>query len=130
MSVEEFETGGDMHVAPLSYDNIPDNNQAHYCFSCEAPNTGLYCANCGQKNDDFRRSIFSLIKEAILSVTALEGRIWRTWTALIVTPGRVAREFSNGRRTFWSSPVRIYLAMSILLFFVINLFSIQLISLD
>jgi len=118
------------HVAPLGADDIPDENQSHYCFSCEEPIVGHYCTACGQKNDDFRRSIFSLAIELIASVTALEGRIWRTWGTLLFKPGKVARQFANGRRSYWSSPVRVYLAMSLLLFGYIGITNTQIISLD
>lgn len=104
------------HIAPLNSDDIPNDNQAHYCFSCEEPIRGSFCIACGQKNDDLRRSVFSLTWELITSVTAIEGRIWRTWRTLLIQPGRVAREFANGRRSYWSSPIRVYLAMSIVLF--------------
>ncbi len=118
------------HIAPLQEDSIPDGNQSHFCFSCEEPVTGLYCAACGQKNDDYRRSILSLIKETLASITAIESRIWRTWAALIFQPGRVAREFSNGRRSYWSSPVRVYLAMSIILFGFLSVSQTQIFNLD
>ncbi len=118
------------HIAPLEADTIPDVNQSHFCFSCEQAIVGLYCAGCGQKNDDFRRSIFSLIKEFMSSITAIEGRIWRTWGALLFKPGKVAREFADGKRTKWSSPVRVYLAMSIILFGYITLSQTQILSAD
>lgn len=105
-----------VHIAPLSGDGIPDANQAHYCFSCHRPMTAVYCGHCGQRNDDYRRSIFALIKETIGSMFGLESRIWRTWGALLFRPGKVAREYADGRRMHWSSPVRVYLAMSIILF--------------
>ena len=129
MDTTELDGGGE-HLAPLSSDNVPDANQAHYCFSCEAPIKGLYCGDCGQKNDDYRRSIFSLLKEVFQAFTALEGRIWRTWAALLFKPGKVARQFADGRRTYWSTPVRVYLAMSILLFGFLNMSGMQLISVD
>lgn len=125
--IDISETG---HLAPLNADSIPNANQSHFCLSCEAPISGLHCAACGQKNDDMRRSIFSLLKEAFLSVTALEGRIWRTWTTLLFVPGKVAREYSNGRRTYWSSPVRVYIAMSLILFGFMNITQTHLFSLD
>jgi len=100
----------------LSRDEIPDENQQIDCFSCGETMTGLYCHSCGQKNDDYRRSIWSLFSETFTSVFSLENRMWRTWLTLIIKPGRVAREFSDGKRTRWTSPVRIYLALSIILF--------------
>ena len=108
---------GEGHTAPLDADAVPNDNQSHTCFSCHEPLNALYCGNCGQKNDDYRRPLWSLGKEAVASLTALENRIWRTWAALFFKPGLVAREYADGRRTHWSSPVRVYIFMSIALFF-------------
>jgi len=111
-------------------DNIPNENQNLSCFSCGESLTGLFCHACGQKNDDYRRSIWALIKETFASVFSLENRMWRTWVKLITKPGMVAREFADGKRTSWTSPVRMYLALSIILFGYLGLtetriFSIQ-----
>ena len=100
----------------LKRDDIPDDNQQTSCFSCGALLTGLYCHDCGQKNDNYRRSIWSLFIETFTSIFSLENRMWRTWLKLIMKPGYVSREFSDGKRTSWTSPVRVYLALSILLF--------------
>ncbi|WP_409434020.1 DUF3667 domain-containing protein [Litorimonas sp. RW-G-Af-16] len=117
-------------VSLLDNDSIPNANQSLFCFSCNAPMQGLFCAACGQKNDNFRRSLLGLLSEALASITAIESRIWRTWGALIAKPGKVAREFADGRRTYWSSPVRVYLAMSLILFGFMSVAQIQFISLD
>lgn len=100
----------------LSRDDIPDENQQADCFSCGETLTGLFCHSCGQKNDDYRRSIWSLFTETFTSIFSLENRMWRSWLMLLLKPGLVPREFSDGKRTKWTSPVRIYLALSIMLF--------------
>ena len=100
----------------LSQDNVPDENQQLTCFSCGEALTGLYCHACGQKNDDYRRSIFSLVAETFASFFSLDNRMWRTWAKLLLKPGKVARDFADGKRTSWTSPVRMYLALSIILF--------------
>lgn len=100
----------------LSRDNIPNENQQTHCFSCGETMAGLFCHGCGQKNDDYRRSIWSLFAETFASIFSLENRMWKTWLMLLAKPGRVSREFSDGKRTNWTSPVRIYLALSIMLF--------------
>ena len=117
-------TGEDL----LASDNIPDRNQRLTCFSCDTTYVGLFCHNCGQKNDDMRRSLFSLIIEMLGNITAFDSRIWRTWIKLLTRPGKVAREYADGSRTKWTSPVRAYLAMSILLFSYIAITNTQIVS--
>lgn len=114
----------------LDEDTIPNQNQSLKCFSCGETVRGLYCVHCGQKNDDYRRSILRLVGEFIGSFTAIESRIWRTWATLLFKPGKVAREFADGARMKWSSPVRVFLTISILLFGFLTLTQTQLVSID
>ena len=116
--------------ALLAADDIPDSNQSLTCFSCDAEMAGLYCMACGQKNDNFRRSIFGLGWETFTSLFAFENRIWRTWWTLLRRPGRVAREYCDGARARWTSPVRIYLFMSIVLFGFLSLTGRQIFSFE
>lgn len=128
--MSDFEGAELENTALLDADTIPNDNQAHHCFSCDKAFTGVYCQNCGQKNDNYRRSLFSLLVELGGTLTALEGRIWRTWGALLFKPGKVAREFADGARTKWSSPIRTYLAMSLILFGFLALTNTHIFSVD
>jgi len=112
----------------LDADNVPNQNQSETCFSCGSEMVGLFCKDCGQKNDDLRRSIFFLGLEAFTSIFSVESRMWRTWWSLFKRPGLAAREFADGKRTLWTSPVRIYLAMSIILFGYMGLTDTRLVS--
>ncbi len=112
----------------LDRDDVPNANQSVTCFSCDAPMVGLYCHACGNKNDDYRRSIFRLIVEMFTNITALDSRVWRTLWTLIRKPGQVARDYADGARTRWTSPVRLFLAASLLLFGYISLSGTQMIA--
>lgn len=125
---ESIEVEALLATSILDADNVPNKNQSETCFSCGSDMLGLFCKDCGQKNDDLRRSIFFLIIEAFTSFFSVESRMWRTWLSLFRRPGQAAREFADGKRTLWTSPVRIYLAMSILLFGYISLTDTRLIS--
>ena len=114
--MDDTETIEIQHVAPLQADDIPDANQSHQCFSCGEDISGVYCHACGNKNDNYRRSIWSLGAELFASLTAFEGRIWRSLRSLILKPGTMAREFADGARQKWTSPIRLFLATSLLLF--------------
>jgi len=128
MAELEGQEGHDINL--LDEDSIPNENQDHDCFSCEKPFTGVYCHHCGQKNDNYRRSLFSLLVELGGTLTALEGRMWRTWGALLFKPGKVSREFADGARTKWSSPIRTYLAMSLILFGFLTISQTHILSFD
>jgi len=129
-SSETIEFEALLATSVLNRDKVPNENQSETCFSCGSQIVGLYCKDCGQKNDDYRRSIFALAKEGVASIFSLDARMWQTWFTLLFKPGRVAREYADGKRTKWSSPVRIYLAMSLLLFGYLAITQTQIVSLD
>ena len=112
----------------LDADDVPNANQSLTCFSCDTPMQGLYCHACGNKNDDFRRSIWSLGVELFANITAVDSRVWRSLWSLVRRPGRMAREFADGARTRWTSPVRMFLATSLLLFGYIVLSGTQIVA--
>lgn len=112
----------------LDADTIPNANQSLDCFSCGEKMSGVFCYACGNKNDNYRRSIWSLGVELFSSLTAFEGRIWRSLRSLIFKPGQMARDFSDGARQKWTSPIRMFLATSLLLFGYIALSHTQLIA--
>ena len=133
MGTDPIETGGTLAVAEtagdlLSHDNIPDENQSLTCFSCDTPMVGLYCHACGNKNDNYRRSVGSLVVEMLANLTAMDNRMWRTLWSLLRRPGQAARDFADGARSRWTSPVRFYLASSLLLFGYIALSGTQLVA--
>ena len=113
----------------LAQDDVPDENQSLTCFSCHTAMVGLYCHACGNKNDNFRRSVFALGLDLFQNVTAVDGRIWRSLWSLVRRPGRMAREYADGARTRWTSPVRMFLVTSLLLFGYIALSGTQIVAL-
>lgn len=113
----------------LDQDNVPNENQSLTCFSCDEPMTGLYCRACGNKNDNYRRSVWSLGLELFQNLTAFEGRMWRSLISLISRPGRMARQYADGARQKWTSPIRLFLATSLLLFGYIAVSGTQIVAL-
>ncbi|MFB9372853.1 DUF3667 domain-containing protein [Algimonas porphyrae] len=100
----------------LDQDDVPNQNQSLNCFACDAPMVGLYCHKCGNKNDNYRRSVWSLGIELFQNLTAFDGRMLRSLKSLILKPGQMSRDYSNGARQRWTSPIRFYIATSLLLF--------------
>jgi hypothetical protein len=87
------------------------------CVNCGAQLTGLFCANCGQKRFvESDRRLGHLTHQLISSATDLDGRVWRTLRALLFNPGLLSREYFEGRRARWLSPVSLFFAASVLYF--------------
>ena len=92
--------------------------QTRVCMNCGAPLAGEYCAVCGQRHEPHVHTLGHFLGEAFEGLTHADSRLWRTLGYLLVKPGRLTREFLDGRRARYLPPFRLYLVVS-LLFFVI-----------
>jgi hypothetical protein len=91
------------------------------CTNCGAAATGAYCARCGQRVAPHIHSVWGFIREATESLTHADSRLWRTLSTLLVKPGRLTREFLDGRRASYLPPFRLYLVLSLLFFVLASL---------
>lgn len=58
-----------------------------------------------------------LLGEFFGALTDFDSRIWRSLRATLFQPGRVARDWIDGRRARWISPTRLFLLANLLYFF-------------
>lgn len=87
------------------------------CANCDAVLEGEYCAACGQRRFRPRdRRMAHLLGESFDALTDFDGRIWRSLRAALLQPGRIARDWIEGRRARWISPVRLFLLANLLYF--------------
>jgi len=87
------------------------------CSNCGAALAGEYCQACGQKRFvESDRRFGHLLHQFLASATDLDGRFWRTIRALAFQPGLLSREYFDGRRARWISPVSLFLAVSVVYF--------------
>lgn len=100
------------------------------CLSCAATIVGPYCANCGQKNDDMRRSSFVLARDFLKDTFAFDSRMWRTLGLMAVAPGKVPASYSHGKRSRYTPPVRMFLFVSFLFFLVLGLTHTMFVAID
>ncbi len=91
------------------------------CLNCRAPLSGQYCGQCGQRATSRLISLFELIRDAFGDLFELDSRLWRTLYPLLLRPGRLTRDYLEGRRARYMPPFRMYLVLS-LIFFVVAFF--------
>ncbi|MFO0573898.1 MAG: DUF3667 domain-containing protein [Polyangia bacterium] len=91
------------------------------CLNCDEPSPGAYCASCGQRNADYRVSLRELLGDALDGLFQLDSRITRTFVPFLFRPGFLTREYCAGRRTRYTSPLRVYLLLSVVYFFTLPL---------
>src|SRR6476661_554352 len=91
-----------------------------HCENCGALLTGRWCSQCGQAGVDYRRSFRHVIVDALDSFLNFESKFFATIGWLIARPWHLTNQFLAGRRVRYVHPLRLYLLVSILFFFVIN----------
>lgn len=86
------------------------------CANCASPLAGSYCASCGQKATPLHLGFHDFAHEALHEFVHVDGKIVQTLRLLVTQPGALTREFLDGRRIRYVSPLRIYLIASAILF--------------
>ncbi len=78
--------------------------------------TGHFCAACGQRDIPPYPSVRELAVDAISEFSGWDGRLSSTLRTLVRRPGLLTREFLEGRRARYISPLRLYLSLSVAYF--------------
>jgi hypothetical protein len=86
------------------------------CLNCGAELHGRFCHGCGQKATGTVLDIHHFLHEATHELVHLDGKILTTLKLLATRPGQLTKDFIEGRRARYISPVRVYLTFSLLFF--------------
>jgi hypothetical protein len=85
------------------------------CRTCDVELAGPFCHQCGEpRPHDGDLAVRHLLHDAVHDLTHLDGKIWRTIRALLTEPGRLTKEYWEGRRGLWIRPFRLYLSIYVL----------------
>ena len=109
MSLGEIE-GASAHVAA----HAPAN-----CANCATPLTGGFCHACGQRAH-VHRSLLHLGEEVLHGLLHFDAKAWRTLPMLVAKPGKLTRDYIDGKRTRFVSPLALFLFMMFLMFFAVS----------
>lgn len=96
----------------------PRDVTAAVCLNCDAPLSGPYCARCGQRDVPPYPSVGDLVVDAFWELSGWDGRFASTVKTLVRRPGMLTREFLEGRRARYISPLRLYLMASLVYFLI------------
>lgn len=88
-----------------------------HCENCQTLLQGHYCHVCSQPVVNPIRHAGHALEEVFESFWHLDGRIFRTLRDLL-SPGRVARNYIGGHRVRYVAPLRLFVIVSVLTFFV------------
>ena len=92
------------------------------CPNCENKLTAddHFCSRCGQPNHDIKIPFGHLVEEGIESFLHIDRKALGTLKLLVASPGKLSKEFNEGRRIKFIPPMRLYVIISLLFFFLLN----------
>ena len=84
---------------------------------------GPFCYFCGQPDRNFMRFFPVLLRDLMEDLLDLDSRFMRTMKPLLFKPGRLTRDYMEGRRFRYAPPMRLYIFSSIVFFLLAALLS-------
>ncbi len=90
------------------------------CLNCdyELDKSEKYCASCGQLNSTKKLSFDDFFNEFFAGIFAYDSRFRRTLRALLFQPGKISKDYIQGKRMRYANPFRFYLSSSIIFFLI------------
>jgi NAD-dependent aldehyde dehydrogenases len=89
------------------------------CLNCGTRLLGSHCHACGQAAH-VHRTLGAFFHDLLHGVFHFEGRIWRTLPLLVTRPGQLTREYIDGKRASYISPIALFLFFMFLMFAVFH----------
>jgi len=91
------------------------------CLNCEHIVEQRYCPNCGQENTETRKTFHHLFFHFFEDLTHYENAFWKTIKSLLFKPGSLTKVYLSGKRMSYLAPVRLYIFISFLTFFLLSI---------
>ncbi len=91
------------------------------CENCGYIVDVAYCSNCGQKNTETRQSFHHLAAHVVEDITHYDSGFWRTIKSLLLKPAKLTTEYLSGKRQSYVPPVKLYIFISFVTFFLLSL---------
>lgn len=124
----DLDSGGALATATLAANVLDGEGEARHaahaehaenCANCGAVLAGHFCQQCGQRAH-VHRSLLHLGEELLHGLLHFDAKAWRTLPLLVIQPGRLTRNYIEGKRTRYVSPLALFLFMVFLMFFVVS----------
>ncbi len=88
------------------------------CLNCYHPLdiSDEFCPNCGQLNSTKKLAFNDFFNEFFAGIFAYDSRFYRTLGILLFKPGKISKDYIEGKRVRYANPYRFYLSASIIFF--------------
>jgi hypothetical protein len=97
------------------------------CLNCQTPlpEEQHFCAQCGQKADTHAISLHEITHDAVHYFTHADKGIFHLIKGLAIHPGKVAREYIEGRRKTYFKPLNWFLIVAGIVVFMTSTFHME-----
>tara|TARA_R110002124_G_scaffold19133_6_gene77108 strand:- start:47 stop:1015 length:969 start_codon:yes stop_codon:yes gene_type:complete len=92
------------------------------CLNCHYVVENRFCSNCGQENTNTRKTFHHLFIHFFEDLTHYENAFWKTIKNLLLKPATLTKAYLSGKRLSYLAPVRLYIFISFITFFLITVF--------
>lgn len=89
------------------------------CADCGTETIGRFCHNCGNASH-VHRTLLHLGEELLHGVMHFDSRAWRTIPRLLFRPGQLTREWCEGKRARYVSPLAMFLFTVFVIFMLLS----------
>jgi len=100
------------------------------CLNCGTPLEGPFCYYCGQPDKNFMRFFPVLLREFLEDFLELDSRFTRTLKPLLFLPGKLTRDYLDGKRFRYTPPIRLYIFSSMAFFILASMLAGDAITID
>ncbi len=92
------------------------------CLNCGHPLdiSDKYCPNCSQANSTKKLTLRDFFDEFFSSLINYDSKLLKTLYALLLRPGRITKDYVNGKRITYTNPFRFLLSLAFLYFLMVT----------
>ena len=96
-----------------------DYNIQRECKNCNHSFEGRFCSRCGEKViTQEERTVRSVLSHVVNAFTFLDGKFWKSMSSMVLHPGRMSMDISEGKRTPYMRLVSLFFVGNLIYFLV------------
>ena len=97
-------------------------NRTESCLNCEhhLDISDRFCSYCGQKNSSKPLNLKELLVEFFAGLISYDSRFRKSISALVFRPGKLSKEYIQGKRIKYVNPFRFFISTAIIFFIAIS----------
>lgn len=92
------------------------------CLNCGHPLdiSDKYCPNCSQANSTKKLTLKDFFDEFLSNLINYDSKLFKTLSALLLKPGRMTKDYINGKRITYTNPFRFLLSVAFMYFLMVT----------